>query len=302
MPPRFPAAPESLNPTIPILNRAQVTACLKPRPCDSHKGDFGTVIVIGGAKGMVGAALLAARAALKLGAGRVHVGLLAEAIPAWDPLQPELMLHDAATALACVAHSPHPVIVAGCGMGTTPQAVKLLTRLVQMDVPLVLDADALNLISSHPEFGADIVLRTAATLLTPHPGEAARLLGVSTQAIQADRIGAARQLAARYRCFIALKGANSLTASPDGALLQNNTGNPGMSTAGMGDVLAGIIGALIAQGLAPNHAVPLGLHLHGAAGDALAQQDIHTGMTASELIDMARLIFNQWQSDSSCIR
>jgi hydroxyethylthiazole kinase-like uncharacterized protein yjeF len=131
-------------------------------------------------------------------------------------------------------------------------------------------------------------------VLTPHPGEAARLLGCAAQQIQADRVAAVRQLAQKFRCSVVLKGANSLCAMHDGKLFVNNTGNPGMSNAGMGDVLTGMIAAFIAQGMSADDALRLAVHLHGAAGDALAEQHAGIGMTASELTDWARYLLNSW--------
>lgn len=273
------------------LTRKQVVSFLKPRPRDSHKGMFGAVAVIGGASGMVGAPLLAARAALKLGAGGVHVGLLADNAPTVDLLQPELMLHDAQTAL----HLPDlNVLAIGCGMGTTLAAQKILCAALQLKVPLVLDADALNLLAHHDDLRDDLRARAAPSIITPHPGEAARLLGIGVAEVQAARIGAARQLAEKLRCSVVLKGAGSVCVTRDGKAYLNKTGNPGMSAPGMGDVLAGMIAALIAQGLEVDRALRLAVHLHGAAGDALAEKGIGTGMTASEVTEWARWLLNRW--------
>src|SRR5574340_908432 len=138
----------------------------------------------------------------------------------------------------------------------------------------------------------------AATVLTPHPGEAARLLACETGKVQADRGAAARQLAQQFACGVVLKGADSLCATRDGRLYVNRTGNPGMSAAGMGDVLTGMIAALIAQGMSADDALLLAVHLHGAAGDALAQQQAAIGMTATEVTEWARWLLNQWITKS----
>ncbi len=265
---------------------------LPARPRDSHKGLFGTVAIIGGASGMVGAALLAGRAALKLGSGCVRVGILADSAPVVDMLQPELMLLPATAILA----TPFTVLLIGCGMGGDATAQTLLAQGLSHPVPLVLDADALNLLSKNNALKQRLLARHAATVLTPHPAEAARLLGCSTATIQADRQAAAQQLAQQYHCSVVLKGADSLCATSDGRLFINTTGNAGMSTAGMGDVLAGIIAAFIAQGMCADDALLLGVQLHGTAGDALAQQDIMLGMTATELIDAARQVLNQYRT------
>jgi hydroxyethylthiazole kinase-like uncharacterized protein yjeF len=261
------------------------------RPRDSHKGMFGTVAVIGGATGMIGAPLLAARAALKMGAGCVHVGLLAENAPGVDMLQAELMLHSASEGLR---QFKPDVLAIGCGMGISKTAYQLLYEALKLKIPLVLDADALNLLASHPDFQDDLRARMYPSVLTPHPGEAARLLGCHTKEIQADRIAAVQQLAQKFNCSVVLKGADSLCASRDGKLFVNKTGNPGMSSAGMGDVLTGMIAAFIAQGLTADNALLLAVHLHGAAGDALAEQHATIGMTATEVAEWARWLLNQW--------
>jgi hydroxyethylthiazole kinase-like uncharacterized protein yjeF len=276
---------------IPVITQKQVAAFLKPRPRDSHKGMFGTVAIIGGARGMLGAPLLAARAALKLGAGCVHVGLLAENAPLVDTAQPELMLHNAPDALRIPGLD---VIAIGCGMGTSITSQKLLLDAIKLDVPLVLDADALNLLARHADLQEDVRTRSAATVITPHPGEAARLLGLGTNHVQAARVEAARQLMEKLHCTVVLKGADSICIARDGKAWLNRTGNPGMSSAGMGDALTGMIAALIAQGLSADQAVLLAVHLHGAAGDALAQQHAAIGMSATEVIEWSRWLLNNW--------
>ena len=298
-----------------IITRKQVGAFIKPRPHDSHKGMFGTVAVIGGDSGMVGAPLLAARAALKLGAGCVHVGLLAQAAPVVDMVQPELMLHTAQVALKKLPLPPSlphgereatpfslrekgweagSVLVIGCGMGTSLIAQKLLTDALKLPTPLVLDADALNLLARHAELQEDVRKRTAPTIITPHPGEAARLLGIGVAEVQTLRSEAAQQLASRLSCTVVLKGADSVCVTRDGKVYLNNTGNPGMSAPGMGDVLTGMIAACIAQGINADDALLLAVHLHGAAGGELAKRDASVGMAASELIDQARILLNHW--------
>jgi hydroxyethylthiazole kinase-like uncharacterized protein yjeF len=272
------------------ITRKQVAAFLKPRPIDSHKGMFGKVTVIGGANGMLGAALLAARAALKMGAGSVHVGLLADNAPGVDMLQPELMLHGAGEAL----RSTKPdVLIVGCGLGQSPAAQKLLYDALLLDVPLVLDADALNIIAQRPDLRGMLHGRKAAAVFTPHPGEAAHLLACKTEDVQKDRIAAVRELSRRLNGSVVLKGAGSLCATRDGKLHLNQTGNPGMSSAGMGDVLSGMIAAFIAQGLGADDAMLLGVHLHGAAGDELAKQQATLGMNATEVTEWARWLLNR---------
>ncbi|HZW24114.1 MAG TPA: NAD(P)H-hydrate dehydratase [Gallionella sp.] len=282
----------------PII-KSQVIASFPKRPRDSHKGDFGTVAVIGGASGMVGAPLMAGRAALKLGAGCVHVGLLADNAPVVDPMQPELMLHSAADFLhsspfALSLSKGNSVLAIGCGLGRSLAAQKLLHDAVNSPAALVLDADALNLLAQRPDLGTVVRSRKAATVLTPHPGEAARLLGIKTEEVQADRVAAVRQLAQKFGGSVVLKGADSLVATSDGKLYVNQTGNPGMSAAGMGDVLTGMVAAFLAQGMGADDALLLAVHLHGAAGDELAKQQATIGMSATEVTEWARWLLNQW--------
>jgi hydroxyethylthiazole kinase-like uncharacterized protein yjeF len=280
-----------MNKPVLALTRKQAVKLLPKRPHDSHKGQFGNVVIIGGASGTVGAALMAGRAALKLGAGSIHVGLLAENAPVVDLHQPELMLHAAATALRL----PNVTVMAlGCGLGREPVAQKMLYDALQFDIPLVLDADALNILAKRPDLRSRLIGRKNATVMTPHPGEAARLLGSRVEDIQADRMGAVRELAAKFASSVVLKGAESLCVTHDGKIYLNQTGNPGMSSAGMGDVLTGMIAAFIGQGMPADDALLFAVHLHGAAGDAMAEQSATIGMSASEVTDWARWLLNQW--------
>ncbi|WP_283743592.1 NAD(P)H-hydrate dehydratase [Sideroxydans sp. CL21] len=272
------------------ITSKQVATFLKPRPKDSHKGLFGTVTVIGGAEGMLGAALLAGRASLKMGAGCVHVGLLADKMPMVDMRVPELMLHPAGAALASTKPD---VLVIGCGLGRSLSAQKLLYDALLLDIALVVDADALNLIAQRPDLRSMLHGRKAPAVFTPHPGEAAHLLACSTEDIQKDRAAAVRELARRLNGSVVLKGAGSLCATRGGKLHINQTGNPGMSSAGMGDVLSGMIAAFIAQGLDADEALLLAVHLHGAAGDELAKQQATLGMSATEVTEWARWLLNR---------
>ena len=276
---------------ISAITQKQVASFLSSRPRDSHKGQFGTVGIIGGGNGMIGAALLAGRAALKLGAGCVHAGLLADNAPGVDMQQAELMLHKAQAMLQLPKLD---VIAIGCGMGHNLSAQKILHDALKLQVSLVLDADALNMLAMRPDLRSLLFTRKAPSVITPHPGEAARLLGISTEEVQLSRPSVAQELARRMNCSVVLKGAGSLCVTRDGKIWLNNTGNPGMSGPGMGDVLSGIIAAFIAQGLSADNAMLLAVHLHGAAGDALAQQQASIGMTASEVTEWSRWLLNQW--------
>ena len=288
--------------TIPIPPTFMQTP-LPPRPDQSHKGDFGSVGVIGGAPGMAGAALLAARAALHLAAGRVYGGLLDTRIGV-DPVMPELML---TTAEAVLSLGAPGCLVIGPGLGQGTQALTLLKAALKSPLPVLIDADALNLIAAHPVLMRQIARREAATLLTPHPGEAARLLGITTDAVQADREAAVRALQQKSRSIVVLKGAGTLIGAPAPALSpnpspegrgeicvwQNATGNPGMAAPGMGDVLAGMIAALIAQGARPIEAACYGVWLHGHAADQCVADGLGPlGLTASEVTLCARSLLN----------
>lgn len=246
-----------------------------------HKGSFGDVLVVGGAHGMAGAAVLAARAAHAAGAGRVHVDLLDDTALALDPLRPELMFrpHDRRTRLPGDA-----TVVAGCGGGEAIAA--LLPTLFHDAVRLVLDADALNAVAGDPALATRLAARAAhahPTVLTPHPLEAARLLGVSTPDVQRDRLATARELATRCRCTVVLKGSGTVVVDAGGVPHVNPTGNAALATAGTGDVLAGwLAGRWAAGGGTALAAAVDAVWQHGEAADA------HAGglLRAGDLIDL----------------
>jgi hydroxyethylthiazole kinase-like uncharacterized protein yjeF len=277
-----------------IVSRARFADQLRPRQRNTHKGSYGNAGILGGASGMVGAALLSARAALRLGSGRVYLGLIDELsgnAPSLDPLQPELMIRRPEQLLA----TELTALACGPGMGDNAEVIALIEKACSLDVPLVLDADALNRIAENDKLRLAVKARRAPTLLTPHPTEAARLLACTTREVQNDRIAAACELAASFDAFVALKGCGTVVAEPGGAWSINTTGNPGLATAGSGDVLTGIVTALLAQGWPPQQALPAAVHLHGLAADHLAaQRKGPIGLTAGELIDSARDCLNQW--------
>jgi hydroxyethylthiazole kinase-like uncharacterized protein yjeF len=282
-----------------LITPEAVRGWLAPRARNAHKGTYRTLGIVGGNKGMTGAALLAARAGLFTGAGKVFVGLLAADAPAFDPLAPELMLRPVDDALAA------DVIVAGPGAGLSPSATSrsafersLLPATIASARPLVLDADALNAIALQEALQTAIAQRRAPTILTPHPGEAARLLRSTTEQVQKDRIGAAVEIAKRYRAQVVLKGAGSVVASPDGHWAINTTGNPGLASGGTGDALAGMIGALLCQGLDAGRALAYAVCLHGAAADACVARGVGpAGLTASDVILEARALLNSWSKN-----
>jgi hydroxyethylthiazole kinase-like uncharacterized protein yjeF len=274
-----------------LITSQILTQTLAPRSLNSHKGTFGSVGIVGGATGMTGAALLAGRAALKLGAGRVYVGFLGSDAPRLDVLQPELMLRTASEVLAMDGLT---CMVLGPGLSQSVAAFDAIEQALQAPVPAVVDADALSMLGMHTELQEICGARNAPTILTPHPAEAARLLQTSTGEVQQDRVHAARELARRYRAHVVLKGLGSVVARPDGQFYINISGNPGLASAGMGDALSGILGALLAQGATSETATCAAVFLHGHAADRLwRQMSGPLGLTASEVIDAARAALNE---------
>jgi hydroxyethylthiazole kinase-like uncharacterized protein yjeF len=283
-------APKIVAPSAWVAGPSPFKALLKPRPRNFHKGMAGSLAILGGAAGMTGAALLAGRAALKMGAGRVYVGLLDES-QTLDAGALELMLRHPDDALG----QDLDAIVAGPGIGQGERAETLVGAALASDLPCVLDADALNLVAESEDLRHACARRSADTIVTPHPAEAARLLALKTADVQADRVKAAKILAENLNAHVVLKGAGSILVARDRHWFVNTTGNAGMASAGMGDVLAGMLGALLAQRYSGETALVLGTHLHGAAADDLAAQRIGPiGLTAGELVDAARRRWNAW--------
>ncbi len=271
------------------IQRDEIPDVLRRNHRNVHKGSFGTLSIVGGSDGMVGAAILAGRAALHLGAGKVWIGLGGESPPAVDWTQPELMLRTARDVLA--ANSSAMVI--GCGLGTSDAAREWLSHALRLPMPLLIDADALNLIALDGSLAAAVAARLAPTVLTPHPAEAARLAATTVEAIQGDRMGSALSLALAMNAAVVLKGAGSVVAFPDGRFAINGSGNAALASGGTGDVLAGMIGALLAQGVPVAQALELGVCLHGAAADTLVAEGTGPlGVTASELAPIARRLLN----------
>jgi len=239
--------------------------------------------------------LLAARAALLSGAGRVYAAMLGKDAPAVDICHPEIMLRRPEALpqlkqLDCVAIGP--------GLGQSITAIELLifwfTQPACQHTPMVLDADALNLIAAHPHLAELVKKRHAATMITPHAGEAARLLATDVESIQNNRIDSAQRLARAFNVICVLKGAGSICAHPDGRYFVNTSGNPALAAGGTGDVLTGLIASFIAQGLEVFDAAKLGVYAHGAAADNLVERGIGPrGLTASEVTLELRHVINQ---------
>lgn len=256
---------------------------LPPRKRTAHKGDHGHVLIVGGNDGMAGAVLLAARAALRTGAGLVTVATRQVHAAALTAAQPELMCRaceDVRVLRELLRKAD--VVAIGPGLGSDAWAAEMLSLVLQASVPRIFDADALNLLAIEPAVVADAIL-------TPHPGEAARLLHWSTGAVQADRLGALRALEQRYAAVAILKGAGSLSSGSPPTVCAN--GNPGMAVGGMGDVLTGIVAALRAQALSTQDAAQTGVLVHAVAGDRAARQG-ERGMLPTDLIEQLRAVVN----------
>lgn len=277
---------KSVQPVAEKIQYSQFAPLFKPRAKDWHKGLSGHVLVIGGAPGFAGAPRMAAEAALRVGAGLVSV--------ATDPAHaailtadcPEIMCHgvsDPSELNALLVRAT--AIVLGPGLSRSGWAKQLWEKAITQALPMVVDADGLNLLAEQPRHQDNWVL-------TPHPGEAARLLGVTTAAIQTDRLAAARQIQQQYGGVCVLKGAGSLVVSAGEAAGLCDQGNPGMATAGMGDVLSGVIGGLLAGGFPLVEAARAGVVLHAMAGD-LAAKEGERGMVAMDLMPYLRCLVNQ---------
>ncbi|MFS1290953.1 NAD(P)H-hydrate dehydratase [Pseudomonas piscis] len=272
-------------PDIQLLTAGQLPR-LAARPMDAHKGQFGHVLLIGGDRGFAGAALLAAESALRSGAGLVSLATRSEHVAAAGARLPEVMTrgtHSANQLMELLARAT--VLVVGPGLGQGAWGRSLLSAAANAPLPQVWDADALNLLA---QGGLQV---PSGSVMTPHPGEAARLLGLATADIQADRPAAALALSRKYGVVAVLKGAGSLVASPDGHLARCDAGHPAMATAGLGDVLAGLLGALLAQGLPAFEAACLAVWLHASAGEQ--QGKMGRGLAASDLIPAIRQLLEE---------
>ncbi|MCU0590079.1 MAG: NAD(P)H-hydrate dehydratase [Desulfobacterales bacterium] len=288
-----PAMAERIRPRQFLLSAEAVRGYVAPRPADAHKGRTGHLLIVAGSPGKTGAAAMTAAAALRLGAGLVTLATSASLHAIMETLTLEAMtvplpetgagtlglsaratILDLAQAKSCLALGP--------GLGPAPETGELVRGLAHScPIPMVIDADGLNHLAGAVE---TIKNRTVATVLTPHPGEMARLLGTTAPAVQRDRIACARDLASTLNLHVVLKGARTLIAHPDGTVYINPTGNSGMASGGMGDVLTGALAGLIAQGVRPDLAARAAVYLHGAAADHLARSVGPWGYLAGEVI------------------
>ncbi len=285
---------KQIDPRQYVLSQEMINQYFQPRASDAHKGHTGHLLVIGGSPGKTGAAAMAAMSAMRTGAGLVTLACPASLNPVLETLAVEAMTHPlletqsggiSEMSFDEIAEllSEKRCLAIGPGMGTDPSTKNLVCRLIsESRIPIVVDADGLNNIANVVEV---LKAAKAPVVLTPHPGEMARLLNLTPKAVQKDRITCAREFAVKYSVYVVLKGAGTVIAHPDGKVFINTTGNPGMASGGMGDVLTGIIGGLIAQEYSPEEAVHAGVYLHGAAADSLAKSIGPFGFLASDVAD-----------------
>ena len=282
----------AVQPRTSLLQAPDVARLVPVRAPDAHKGSYGHVLVVAGSRGRTGAALLAAHAACRAGAGLTTLAGPASLNTIFSLGAPEVMTVALADDDGSVRFDEAAVrqalegktaVVVGPGIGTHDDAQRLVTFLLrEVALPMVVDADALTCIARNP---AVLDRARAAAILTPHPGEMGRVLTTDAAAVQADRVGTARTVAAAHGCTVVLKGARTVIAAADGAVWINPTGNSGMASGGMGDALSGMLGALLAQGLPPAEAACLGVYLHGDIGDRVARERGPIAVLASDIIE-----------------
>jgi ADP-dependent NAD(P)H-hydrate dehydratase / NAD(P)H-hydrate epimerase len=295
-----------------LLEAESVQAWLPSRPPTSNKGSFGHLLVVAGSHGMSGAALLCARGAIRSGVGLVSLvaperlqGIFATALPEalTIPLTATTAGHvtpDDLDSLLAAARGKSAVVL-GPGLGQDKGTGEVVAELYRrLEIPLLVDADGLNLLAAR---GTDLSIAPAPRILTPHPGEMSRLTGFSVDAIQADRLAVAREFATRNNIFLVLKGNGTVIAAPEGGLAINSTGNPLLATGGTGDVLAGLIGGLKAQGLSPWQSAGLAVFVHGRAADRHLDQDqLSSGLLASELADQVPWVMAELRNNKNRIK
>lgn len=281
------------GPWIELMTREQMRTVITPRAHDSHKGDFGHVLIVAGSRGKTGAAALAAEGALRSGAGLVTVATPASCQPVVAGYRAEAMTlglvetDDGTVQPAAIdgllAYAAD-VIAVGPGLGRGDAVTTFVRALVEKsELPLVLDADALNAFTG--DAGGLVGREGRDIIITPHPGEMARLLGCSVEDVQADRLGIARDFSSAHRVYVVLKGYRTIVASPSGKIFVNPTGSPGMATGGTGDVLTGMVAAWLAQLLDAEAACRIAVYLHGAAGELADADEGEVSMTAGDLAE-----------------
>lgn len=307
IPPELVEGAEEEGGALHLLVGEELAGLLPGREAGTHKGDYGHALIVAGSPGKAGAAVLAARAAVRSGAGLVTVAVPEPILGVVDlgsvesmtlPLPAAGSGQIAGTAAGRVLQAAEgkAVLAMGPGLGQDEEAAEAIrTIALEVPLPLVLDADGINAFADRAGELAD---REYETVLTPHPGELGRLLGISTAEVQADRIGAARRAAAETGAVVVLKGHRTLVATPEGELHVNPTGNPGMASGGTGDVLTGTIAGLLAQDLDALDAALLGVYLHGSAGDLVAAELGEVALAAGDLVKVLPLAIRQLQGDA----
>ena len=277
-----------------VLSFADMSQALKVRNPDTHKGDYGHVLAIAGSRGKTGAAALTCQAAIRVGAGLVTLGIPESLHGIMEQKLTEVMTEPLSEhtngflgmgSLKKIQElmEGKKVLVLGPGLSTHEDTVKLVHAIIkESSIPVVVDADGITALGAHPELLQQV---DVPVVLTPHPGEMARLIGVSAREVQRDRIAIAKDFAQRFGCYIVLKGARSLLADPDGSLSINLTGNPGMASGGMGDLLTGMIPGFMAQGYDCATSTKLGVFIHGLAGDLLSRERGPVGFIAGDVLN-----------------
>jgi NAD(P)H-hydrate epimerase len=302
IPPRLIEEIEEAGGRLDLLVEDELAGWLPPRERDAHKGDFGHVLIVAGSPGKSGAAILAARAAVRSGAGLVTAAVPEPILQTVDLGSIESMTvglpAEGLVEAVLAAARGKDVVGLGPGLGSTEPISAAVRRLVlAVELPLVLDADGVNAFAGR---AGELAGRKAPTVLTPHPGELGRLLGISSQEVQADRLGAVRRAAKESQAIVVLKGGRTLIATPDGDASINPTGNPGMATGGSGDVLTGLVAGLIAQreayGLEILDAVRLAVYLHGLAGDLAVAETGENALAAGDLLEFLPAAFGKLRS------
>ena len=280
------------GPKLELLTPEQLRDVVAPRPADSHKGDFGRVTIIAGSRGKTGAAHLAGMAALRSGAGLVTVATPASCLPIVASMSPELMTEAlpegkegtvTPAGLAHILEMRQDVIACGPGLGRSAAVAAFVRALLdKSESPLVLDADAITVLADDP--GAVLGREDRDVIITPHPGEMARLIGSTIEEVQGNRIEVASTFATTHHAYVVLKGHRTVIATPDGAVFINPTGNAGLATGGTGDLLTGMIAAWVAQLMDAEAACRLAVFLHGAAGDLAAADEGQVAMIATDVL------------------
>jgi NAD(P)H-hydrate epimerase len=278
-----------------LVDGSMVGGMVRPRMRDAHKGSCGHILVLAGSPGKTGAAYMTAMGALRCGAGLVTLGVPESLHAIMEAKTTEVMTaplpetasshtidSDAFRAVTELMEGKDAVVI-GPGLGVNSEVRGLVVRLIEESpIPLIIDADGLNVIAGH----LNVLKRARSSLvLTPHPGEMARLLGKVVAPVQGNRVGVAAEFAGKHKVTLVLKGARTVTAGADGTVFVNTTGNPGMASAGTGDILSGVIGGLVGQGYDPIAAAVVGVYLHGLAGDRVAEARGEIGMVATDILE-----------------